>query len=376
MNPSLNLLAVLNLLGAVQGLLMTLVLLSVKRGNRLANRILAALTFTISIIVSGAVLLTTGYVFVLPHLSRVHHPFVFLAGPLLFLYLRALTSGSQDFKQKDLWHFIPFALCALYLIPYYFQGGEGKLNYLMTEYYQDSMGRWYYIRTAFFILQFLAYLILIVAMLLKYSRRANRSSPYEKYVLLQVRFFVIASVILWVGAALRYTLDQSARTNLLIPLGASVLIYGMGYLGLSRPQLILNVEDNPPPKKYERSTLLPERAERYLNKLLQVMTTEKPFTDGELTLQKMAQKMSIPANHLSQIVNERFGQTFSDFINAYRVEEAKKRLLDPKLKHYTVQAIAEDVGFNTKSSFNAVFKKHTSMTPSQFRKSSEGNGTR
>jgi AraC-like DNA-binding protein len=376
MNPSLNLLAVLNLLGAVQGLLMTLALLSVKRGNRLANRILAALTFTISIIVSGAVLQTTGYGFVLPHLSRVHHPFAFLAGPLLFLYLRALTSGSQDFKKKDLLHFIPFALCTLYLIPYYFQSGEGKLKYLMAEYYQDSLGRWYYIRSAFFLLQFLVYLIVIVAMLIKYSRRANRSSPYDRYVLLQVRFFMIASVILWLGAVLRYALDQSARTNLLIPLGASVLIYAMGYLRLSRPQVMLNVENNLPAKKYERSTLLPERAERYLDRLLQVMKTEKPFTDGDLTLQILARKLSIPANHLSQLVNEQFGQTFSDFINAYRVEEAKKRLLDPKLKHYTVQAIAEDVGFNTKSSFNAVFKKLTSMTPSEFRKASDDNGAR
>lgn len=374
MKPALHLLAVLNLLGAAQGLLVALALLSVKRGNRFANRILAALTLTISIIVCGAVLLTTNYVFVFPHFSRIHHPVVFLAGPLLFLYFRALTSGERKLSRRDLAHFVPFALFAVYLIPYYFQSGAAKLEIMTAEFYEDSLGQWYYFRSGLFIVQFLAYLILIVSTLVKYTRKADRNSPYGKYVVLQMRFFVVASALLWIGAVLRYTLDQSAGGNLLVPFGASVMIYAMGYLGLSRPEILTTVEDGAPPKKYEKSTLSPERAERYLGKLLRVMESEKPYTDGELTLQKLADKLSMPAQHLSQIVNERLKQSFSDFINAHRVEEAKRRLLDPKTQHYTVLAIAEDVGFNSKSSFNAVFKKHTNMTPSEFRKAADGNG--
>lgn len=355
---------------------MTLALLGVKRGNKFANRILAAVTITISIIVGGAVLQTTNYVFVFPHLSRVHHPFVFIAGPLLFLYISALTSARQSLKKKDFLHFVPFALCALYLLPYYFQSGAVKLDYLISEYYQDSLGGWYYARSAFFIIQFLAYLILIVLSLVKYSRTAREDSPYEKHVLFQVRFFVGASLILWTGAVLRYAFDQSASTNLLVPFGASLLVYAMGYLRLSKPEVLANVENNSPAKKYEKSSLLPERADRYLNKLLHAMESEQLFTDGELTLQKLAEKLSIPAQHLSQIINERRGQSFSDFVNTYRVEAAKKKLLDPKAQHYTVLSIAEDVGFNSKSSFNAVFKKLTNMSPSEFRKSSNGNSAR
>jgi len=99
MKPELNLLAVLNLLGAAQGLLLALALWTVGRGNRTANRILAALTLTISIFVCGAVLRTTGYLFVYPHLSWVHDPFPFLAGPLLYLYMRSLTSGREGFAR-------------------------------------------------------------------------------------------------------------------------------------------------------------------------------------------------------------------------------------------------------------------------------------
>ena len=152
------------------------------------------------------------------------------------------------------------------------------------------------------------------------------------------------------------------------------MAYAMGYLRLSKPEILINIENESQVKMYEVSTLSPEMSERYLNKLLHAMESEQLFTDGELTLQRLAEKLSIPAQHLSQVINERRSQSFSDLINTYRVEAAKKKLVDPKMQHYTVLAIAEDVGFNSKSSFNAVFKKHTNMTPSEFRKSSNGNG--
>ena len=177
----------------------------------------------------------------------------------------------------------------------------------------------------------------------------------------------ISSSVLWAGAILRLTIDQSAESNLLVPLGASVLVYAMGYLEMAKPDHVPSVKELLPGKKYEKSTLTPERSERYLNKLLQCMKEEKPFTDGDLTVQKLARRLSIPPHHLSQTINERLGQSFADFVNSYRVEEAKRRLLDPDFKHLSVVGIAEDVGFNSKSSFNSVFKKHTNMTPSEFR---------
>jgi len=372
--PALNFLAILNLLGAAQGVLLTLALLSAKGDNKTANRILAALTLTSSIIIGGAVLLTTNYVFLFPHLSRLHHPFVFLAGPLLFLYIRTLTSSEKRFATKDLLHFSAFALCLIYLLPYYLQSAGAKLKYLESEYVQPSLGQWYYARSAVFIAQFLVYLILIVLTIIKYSRRVrDRNSPRARAVLFQVRFFVVASIILWVGAILRLTIDRSAGTNLLVPLGASVLVYAMGYLEMRKPQSLASEGQEPPAKKYEKSTLTTARSERYLNKLLHLMEQEKPFTDGELTIQKLADKLSIPAHHLSQTINERLGQTFSDFINSYRVEEAKRKLLDPASKHLSVLGIAEEVGFNSKSSFNSVFKKHTNTTPSEFRNALQGS---
>jgi AraC-like DNA-binding protein len=381
MTPYLNLLSVLNLLGAAQGLLLALALVTVGRGNRFANRILAALILTISIFITGAVLRTTGYVFAFPHLAWAHDPFPFLAGPLLFLYLRALTSGKRALARLDALHFIPAALCALYLAPFYFQSAEAKLAILQSEYTQPTMGQWYYVRSSLIVAHFLAYLVVVIVMLWRYTRRVKRGdATTNRAALAQVRFLVAACLVIWIAAALRFALDQTARTNLLVPLLISAVVYGLGYMAMRQPEArAAEKEETTPAPKYERSTLTPERAERYMKKLLQVMETERPYTDGELNLQKLAARLSIPAQHLSQIVNERLKQSFTDFINAYRVEEAKRKLLDPGLSHYSVLAIAEDVGFNSKSSFNAVFKKHAGMTPTEFRNSANltnGNGTR
>lgn len=368
-------LAVLNLLGAAQGLFLGVVLLSIKGGNRVANRILAALVFTIALTVAGAVTRTMHYDFIFPHLSRIHDPFPFLAVPLIFLYIKTLTSRKSVFPKKEFLHFIPFILCVGYLIPYYLQSREAKLQYLISEAHYPSLGLWYYIRSAFLILLASFYLILIVWNILGFLREGKRqNSPAERAILFQIRFFVAGFSILFVGGVLRYLLDHTAKTNLLVPLGASIFIYAIGYLSFRNPQVLAQAEDEPAPvKKYERSTLTAETSERYLKRLLQLMETEKLYLDAGLTISKLADRLSIPAPHLSQTINERLNQNFVDFINSYRVEEAKRRLLDPARKHYSVLAIAEEVGFNSKSSFNSVFKKHVQMTPSEFRKASNGN---
>src|SRR6267154_2952994 len=257
--PNIGFLAVLNLLGAAQGILLALALLTTG-GNKTANRLLAALTLTISIVVSGAVLLNSNYVFSFPHLSRLHQPFVFLAAPLLFLYLRELTAREQRFERKDFLHFIPFVLCLIYLLPYYLQSGKAKIQILVSEYIQAEFGQWYYVRSAVLITQVLVYLVLIVLSIVKYSRNVKqRKSARDKAVLFEVRFFVIATAVLWCAVVLRYAI--STIPNLLVPLGASVLIYALGYLKMRRPEPEVGKKEGLSAKKYEKSTLTPERSE-------------------------------------------------------------------------------------------------------------------
>jgi AraC-like DNA-binding protein len=371
-----GLLVVLCFLSAFQGFLLVVALLSIKRGNKTANRLLAAFVFVGSISIFGGVMLTTNYVFEFPHLSRIHHPLTFLAGPLLYLYLKTLISKKTTFAWKNFLHFIPFAICFVYLIPYYFQSAANKLQIMDAERQFPSMRGWYYLRSNILIAQFLVYLFVIIWMLVKYSRKVkSKRIKVDKSVRFQIRFLVISCASLWVIGVLRYMLDSTPQTNLLLLLCVGVIIYGLGYICLIKPEVVGEAEDAQlSAAKYEKSTLSLQKSERYLKKLLQIMEGEKLYTDCEISLQKVAEKLSIPPHHLSQIINERLNQSFSDFVNSYRVEEVKKNLLDPSKKHYSILAVAEESGFNSKSSFNSVFKKHTNITPSEFRENSSANG--
>ena len=121
-------------------------------------------------------------------------------------------------------------------------------------------------------------------------------------------------------------------------------------------------------RKYKTSNLDPGKAEKYLKKLLYVIEVEKVYRDEDLSLQSLAEKLSIPPRELSQVINEGLDMNYSNFINSYRIEEAKNLLFSPGENHYSILDIAYEVGFNSKAVFNRAFKKFTGMTPSQFRK--------
>lgn len=380
METSAKLLFALSLLGVAQALLLAAALLSIKRGNRSANRFLAAFVIVIAIGVGGAAVASDRFIPLFPHLLKIQDPFYVLGAPLLYLYVRTLFKGSSRSGKKDVLHFIPFLLCLLYLIPFYFQSGEAKLFSVASNY--DYWARWSYIRSITLIVQFITYLALIASMLISYQRKLRQqSSPAEKSVLFQVRFMLATLTAVWVlgslkfGLTLRFPAYETETVDLIIPASLSVFVYAMGYIGLRRPEVLTGMEDLPPsPRRYEKSTLTVERSGAYLQRLLELMNTDKPYLDGELTLQKLAKAVAISPHHLSQTINEKLNQNFIDFINAYRIEEAKKMLADPGKKHYSILAVSEEVGFNSKSAFNTAFKKHVNMTPSDFRKTIDTNG--
>src|SRR4029453_9326933 len=127
METSFKVFAALDLLGVAQALLLASVLLSVQRGNRTANRLLAAFVIVIAISVGGATMASDPFILLYPHLLKIQDPFYFLGAPLLFLYVRTLITRRARSGKKDLLHFIPFGLCLLYLTPFYFQSGAAKL---------------------------------------------------------------------------------------------------------------------------------------------------------------------------------------------------------------------------------------------------------
>jgi AraC-like DNA-binding protein len=380
METSAKLLFALNLLGVAQALLLAAALLSVKRGNRIANRFLAAFVVVIAIGVGGATMAQDRFIILYPHLLKIQDPFYILGAPLLYLYVRTLIKGRAGSGKKDLLHFLPFALCLLYLLPFYFLSSKAKL-FSVASYY-DFWARWSYIRSTTLILQFVIYLSLIAWMLVAYSRKLkHQTSPGEASVLFQVRFLLATLTAIWLFGSLKFVLTiifpayNTETVDLLVPASLSVFVYAMGYIGLRKPEMLTGMEELPPaPRRYEKSTLTLERSATYRQRLLELMNAEKPYLDGELTLQKLAKALAVSPHHLSQTINEQLNQNFFDFINAYRIEEAKRLLIDPAKKHYSILAVSEEVGFNSKSAFNTAFKRHANMTPSEFRKVVATNG--
>jgi AraC-like DNA-binding protein len=94
------------------------------------------------------------------------------------------------------------------------------------------------------------------------------------------------------------------------------------------------------------------------------------YLDAELNLQELARRAGIHYNYLSRIINEKFGLSYNDYVNGYRIEEARRMLADPANAGKTILDIAYDTGFYSKSVFNTAFKKITGTTPSQYRKQS------
>ncbi|MCK4765334.1 MAG: helix-turn-helix domain-containing protein [Candidatus Aminicenantes bacterium] len=121
-------------------------------------------------------------------------------------------------------------------------------------------------------------------------------------------------------------------------------------------------------EKYKGSHLDPVKAEESLKKLLHLLEVKKVYRDENISLQLLSGKVGIPSHYLSQVINERMDKNFIGLINSYRVQEAKKKLVDPKAAHLSILGIAFEVGFNSKAAFNRAFKKYTGMTPSEYRK--------
>ena len=241
----------------------------------------------------------------------------------------------------------------MYLLPYYFHSAAYKL----ADRNSPAYAHWYYLRTGLAIAIGGCYVVAGLRLAMK-----NRNAEP------QLRFVSIAFGAALAVAAGRYVIDFlfpafTPLTNWVLPIVGAGFLYGMTYIGLRDPAVTVQRG-----RKYETSSLTNERADRGLQSLIRALENDKVFLEPEITLNSLADRLGVPAPHLSQIINERLNQTFSDLMNSYRVEEVKRRFADPACRHYSLLAIAEEVGFRSKSSFNTVFKKHTRMTPSDYRK--------
>jgi ligand-binding sensor domain-containing protein/AraC-like DNA-binding protein len=168
------------------------------------------------------------------------------------------------------------------------------------------------------------------------------------------------------GAAVTFTLEPFFYQTLIFKIAVVLLFAGL----LAAAVYIYKKRPFDKREKYKDSTLNPQFAEVCIKRLNYLVENEKIYLDETISLQLLAEKLNIQPYQLSQLLNEKMDQSFSDFINYHRIEEAKKILADSKGAEKKNTAVAFDIGFNSMTAFYKAFKKFTGMTPSQYKKGS------
>jgi AraC-like DNA-binding protein len=137
----------------------------------------------------------------------------------------------------------------------------------------------------------------------------------------------------------------------------------------SAPELLPAEAGAPPASVADKRTPSPSGLAPELHpwreKLLRLMADEQPWLEPELTLTELAHRLRTHPALLSKVINAGFGQNFNDFVNTYRVAEARRKLADPRFAHYSLVGVALESGFNSKSTFNRVFRKLSGHAPSE-----------
>lgn len=301
--------------------------------------------------------------------------FGFLFGPLLYLYTRSITDKGYRFSKSDILHLSPFIIAfILIVVSYQLQSYDVKIILLKTGLFGKAGLTLF---TVAMNIVTLAYLL--KAFLLVRQRNRNLKSYYssvDKINFNWLRLVVTAFFAMWVVDLVNWFLssfqiNSAVSREILIFLSLLINFIFANLLilkSLSLPRLEDEVHHPAVKIKYESSPLTNSAKAEILRSLENLMLNEKLYLNSSLNLGEVANKLSVLPRYLSQVINELKGQNFYDYVNSYRIEEAKKLLRDPGHEKDKILAVLYDCGFNSKSVFNTVFKKSIGITPSEYRR--------
>jgi AraC-like DNA-binding protein len=321
-------------------------LISTKKPATVANRVMAAWLFLICTELIIALLNSTV-------IEMYAFPFVmFTYGPLLYLYVRFMTEPDRKFNWLALIHFIPFVVFLTVSVIF---RDVPLLKNLRNFFRPDRFISLRIVYSTTFLLSVTIYsnLAFLILFILGGLDMIGDFIPFDPY------FVIFAFIAIFSFAYSFYVIKQP-------------VIYGEGIRVKEEEEEEEEEEDNKENGKYAKSGLKEDQAIDYLDRLIKVMETEKPYLNRDLSIQDLSDLTGIPRHHITQVLNEVHGRNFFTFINEYRVREVISRFNDPKNNNFTILAIAFDAGFNSKTTFNSIFKSQTGMTPSEYREKSTG----
>lgn len=378
-----QLFTILFYLGAVQGILLSAFLFSLKV-NKISNRLLGLLTLFWSLILIQFALEVQDYIDLYPHLHKTISNLVLTLFPLQYLYVKYLLYDLKTINKKDLWHFAPAVVYILAAYDFYFLSGPEKLEWIRNkpDFYQIVE----IIANEVIAAQGIVYSILIFIRLSKYKIEIqNHESNVDKVILFALYRGTILILFSWIIGAVAVNLELlniPVRFDLFIYVYLIIVlvIYITSYIAIKTPEVfkldenelrVVFQKNHSAEKIFEGSdvkTIEENKPEVEIldHDLNTLMETEKPFLEPDLNLLQLADKVQLSRNQLSYIINQQHQMNFNEFVNSYRIEEVKRLMIDPANKHLKIISLAYDAGFNSKASFNRIFKQMTNMTPSQF----------
>lgn len=340
--------------------------------NRVANRWLGLFIITLGLSMLEMFLVSQNFHIVHPKYFELIGISRFLTAPTLYIAILSFTAFDQSFKTKQLWHFVPFLIVLLFRVPFFVT----EKNIVFSE----DIGKIF-----FFVLQMILPIQAIVYWILSYRKLQNHlkninqfSSTTDKIDLSWLKsFLLLLLVVLFVWFNLVFF--DIAFLKYYTPLLYLICVFFLAHFSLQQKEIfrfgpneikdlttVIAFENQKDIGKIKR--LNDTQIDLLNEKLTALMTVDKLFLENELSLPILASKLSASSNEISYLINAVYNQNFYNFVNTYRVEEAKKLLLSDDYSKLNILGIAYQSGFNSKTTFNTTFKKITGVSPSEFAK--------
>ena len=355
----------------LQGLLLASIFIFNKKFQKKSNLSLAAILVVLSITGVGNFLQEIGLNDIYPNLNYLPIYYSIVIGLGYYYFTVFLLDSNYQLNQKNYLFIAPlgviFILNTLIYITYLVNPSFIELN-------AELVTRYNLTRELLGVLYLLVVMILVLKMIKDYHNQLLENySEIEGsniYWLRNVTYLVLIIWITWLITEIYYATYRERfwifdYAWLLI----CVLVYWMGYFVISRRDIFEIPVFKNEEEIIEKKSILSDKTEEHYRNLIKLMEEEKLYREPKLNMDMLAEKSNLSNGYLSQIINQKEGKNFYDFINSYRVAEVKSHLTDPQYDHYSILGIGLEAGFKSKSTFNAVFKKMTGQTPSGFKKS-------
>lgn len=301
-----------------------------------------------------------------PWAINITAPIVILYGTVIWFYIKSLTTIDFKFKPIYLLHLLPFLAFFLnHYINFYSIPASERIQIAITESFKQTYSYKFFV--LFVALTTAFYLIWSLQLIHKHQQNIQKyfsnTDRIDLYWLKHLIYGLIVTFSITMGVIVLDLIFQFISFKV-FEFGAfgltSLFVIFLGFIGIRQTTIFSNITSTS--TKYSELN----QNELYL-KLIEVMKTEKPYLDSEINIRKLSEKLKVNTDVLSKLLNEQLNKNFYEFINLYRIEAFKEKVLNPENNQYTLLAIAFDCGFSSKASFNRVFKKYTNYTPAEFK---------